>query len=41
MKQRSKLVRQKKETKKHSTVMKMDGSRLDDKEEEKTGPKKH
>ena len=40
MKQRSKLVRAKKETKKHSVALKMDGSRLDNNEEEKVNPKK-
>ena len=40
MKQRSKLVREKNKTKKHSVALKMDGSRLDPNEEEKINPKK-
>jgi len=40
MKQRSKLVRAKKETKKHALAMRMDGSGLDPEEEEKRNPKK-
>lgn len=40
MKQRSKLVRTKKVTKKHTVAMKMNGQRLADNEEEKSDPKK-
>ena len=40
MKQRSKLVRAKTESKKHPVTIKMDGSRLDANEEEKEDPKK-
>ena len=41
MKQRSKLVRDKKVTKKHPVAIKMDGSRFGPDEEEKTSPKKN
>ena len=40
MERRIKLVRAKKETKKHSVAMKMDGSRLDNNEEQKVNSKK-